>query len=110
MADFLIILAFGTLIAIIPCLLVWRLTKKLPIWLRLLITTFLFALLGSPIVAGSEGGGGIFPLGLILFFNLPDLFFGGGDNGLGTQLSALAFTFLCVWGVTYFISMIVVGV
>jgi hypothetical protein len=44
----LFIIAIGALMSAIPCWLVWRLTRKLPISLRLLFAAFMAALIVTP--------------------------------------------------------------
>jgi hypothetical protein len=119
--DFYILLyifGFGLLIAALPACCIawptWWLTKRLPIWLRLQITiiatTFVAALACTPIGAAGEGGGGVFPLGIILPSILQALIF--GLTSFHEVLSELncGVLFLGVWGTMYFISMVVVGI
>ena len=108
-----VFLVIGMLIAAIPTailgLCVWRLTKGLPIWLRLQITvipaTLLAAISCTPIGGGE--GGAILPLGLILLLHFSD-FFGAGGADLRDHVSQQAVAFLCVWGGMYVISMVVI--
>lgn len=111
-----VFLIIGILIVSIPAAILawclWRLTKRLPTWLRLqiilLLTTFLAALIFTPI--GGAGQGVVLPLGLILVFHLPDLFYGASGDDLRRHILEQAVTFLCVWGVIYFISMVVLAI
>jgi hypothetical protein len=62
----------GAIIAALPCFCAWWLTKRFPIWWRLLIVTFLLAVAITPVGGGSEGGPWIATLGLQLPFTLFD--------------------------------------
>jgi hypothetical protein len=119
--DFYILLyifGFGLLIAALPACctawLVWWLTKRLPVWLRLqitiIVTTFASALACTPIGAAGEGGGGVFPLGIILPSILQALIFGLTDFHEVLSELRCGITFLCVWAVLYLISMLAVGI
>ena len=108
-----IMMAIGGLIAGIPCWILWWLTKRLPTWLRLLFVTFLFALSITPVGGGSEGGPWVAPLGIVLPFALFKLAI--GDSSGGSEMHELiskeaAIFLLCIWGVTYLISIIVFGI
>jgi hypothetical protein len=108
-----VFLVVGILIAAIPIAIlgwcVWRLTKGLPIWLRLQVTlipaTLLAAISCTPFGGGE--GGMMLPLGLILVLHFSD-FFGVGGADLRDHVSQQAVTFLCVWGGMYVISMVVI--
>ncbi len=67
-----LMMVIGAIAAVIPCLCAWWFTKKLPIWWRLLVVTFLLAVAITPIGGGSEGGPWIATLGLQLPFSLLD--------------------------------------
>jgi hypothetical protein len=107
-----IFLGIGLLIAAIPTAIlgwcVWRLTKRLPFWLRLqitlIMTTLLAALVCTPIGGGGEGV--ILPLGLMLALHFSDLF-GVGGADLREHISEQAVTFLYVWGGMYVVSMVI---
>jgi hypothetical protein len=110
-------IAWGMLLAAIPCCCIgwvtWRLTKQLRIWLRLqitiVITTLLAALISTPVVAIGHGVA-ISPLGLILFYAFPDLIFGTANLSDLFLDWHCAVPFSCVWGVMYFTSMVVVSI
>jgi hypothetical protein len=110
MIYLLIIIGFGALIAAIPCLGVFLLTKRLPVWFRLLITTFLFALICTPFGAVGEGGAGIVPLIFVLPAALDNLIMGIGDSALHELISVSGVLFLFVWGAAYLFTMVVVGI
>jgi hypothetical protein len=121
MVFLIVILGFGLLLAAIPCFcvgwLTWWLTIKLPFWLRLqittLITTFLAALIITPIGAVGEGGAGVFPLGMILPNILSNLILGVTslhDSLWEFKKLDCAVLLLCIWVAAYFISMGIVGI
>jgi len=110
MIFLLIIIGFGALIAAIPCLGVFWLTKRLPVWFRLLITTFLFALICTPFGGAGEGGAGIVPLVFVLPAALNHLIMGIGDSPLHELISVSGVLFLYVWGAAYLFAMVVVGI
>ena len=105
----------GLLIAAIPTSVlgwcVWRLTKGLPVWLRLhitlVITTFFVALVCTPI-GGGEGGAAI-PFGLIFLLHFHDLF-GVGGADLREHILEQAVTFLCVWVGLYGLSALIIHI
>ena len=67
-----LMVGIGAIIVALPCFCAWWLTKKLPIWWRLLIVTFLLAVAITPVGGGSEGGPWVATLGLQLPFTLLD--------------------------------------
>ncbi|HEY1662336.1 MAG TPA: hypothetical protein VGI03_07950 [Verrucomicrobiae bacterium] len=93
------------------CIGVWFLTKKLPIWMRLLVVTFLLAVVITPVGGAGEGGAWIMPLGIMLTFLLYNVIMGVGDYGdlhaLFRENFALGL-FLEIWGITYLLCIVVV--
>jgi hypothetical protein len=83
MGILILILAISIFIAAIPCWCAWRLTKRLPIWLRLLITilitTLLLALICTPIGGAGEGGAWVLSLGMFLVSALYEWMLGAGN-------------------------------
>jgi hypothetical protein len=112
MDDILYVLAIvgiGALIAAIPCGLAWWLTKRLSIWLRLLITTFIAALICTPAVVGGRGGAGIVPMACLLYD-----FFSSGIHPQNSNRSRPGneevISIVVVWAILYAISMAIVGI
>ena len=96
-------IAFVLAIAVLLCYFVWRLTGRLPTWLRLLIRTFFLAFVITPSLIGGagEGGAGIFPVPVL--FVVIDSVSGHDWKGL---LYFAVIPVACVWLLAFIISLI----
>jgi hypothetical protein len=74
------------------CFAVFRWTRHLPVWLRLLIRSFLLCLL-CPTFVVQEDGAAFAPIIVYLTFYLCDL--------RPDEIEEILFQILCVWGVVY---------
>jgi hypothetical protein len=109
------LIGIGVLIAAIPCGSALWLTRRLPIWLRLLIVTFIAALLSTPAVVGSEGGVGVFPMLFVLvqfFHHVFNLYCGIDDSNATISHPGIQeiVSIAIAWAILYAISMAIVGI
>jgi hypothetical protein len=83
------------------CFAVIYFTRRLPVWLRQLVCTFLLALV-CPVLVAHEGGAAMAPAIFLLTFGLGDL--------KHDDFTGIAFQVSIVWGVAYCILMVGVGI
>ena len=105
-----LIFLISILFDVFCCYGLWVLTKKLQLWLRLIIVTLLVAVFLTPVNAVGEGGAGIFPVGLFFPFFLFSLFFGGHTDDSQRAGDIIWAALPVIWGVLYCISMLGLGI
>ena len=101
------VVGIGALIAAIPCGLAFLLTRKLSLWLRLLITTFLAALICTPAAVVGEGGAGIIPMGYYLYDFFPSGIHSQDRNRPRPGIEEVI-SIAVVWAILYAVSMAIV--
>jgi len=101
-------MAIALTVGTIPCLLLWNLGKRLPVWWRLLPITFLMAVALTPVGGGSEGGPWVSTLGLQLPFAW---FVSKGPNNINQLLSSDAVILaLEIWTCLYTLWVVAIAI